>query len=880
MGSLRRLLRSLAGLLRDAPDPAREAALLQAHRERCLNFRVLLAANNRALELMGAMQEALRGPRAFGMNFVRASCTAVSAEVLRMARALCALAPGRYEALLPRHAAIAGRLEALLAPGPPPAPGPLVLPVAALRAADAPRAGGKAAMLGELGTLPGVRVPRGFVVTVSGFAAFMAHQDLRVELERLGQTQAGSGLDGLYSLSAALQQRIVATPLPPALGEALAAGLAELLAAHGPGLRLAVRSSAVGEDAAQTSFAGQYRSELNVHPDSLGDVYRDVVASLYGATAMAYRLGRGLRDEDVPMAVLVLPMVPSLCGGVAYTANPLDAADRTLTVSAVHGLPKAVVDGSDAADTWLLARGPQGPELVRAEHTAQETAYVPGAGEGLERELLDAATAGRPTLEPEAVLRLARLALAVEAHCGGPQDIEWALEPDGEFTLLQARPLGLAAGDGSGAAQAPAAAAPPPAAEGSDGPSVLYRGGVTASSGIGSGPVRVARRPADALGFPEGAVLVAPLALPEWAPLLSRAAALVCERGGVTGHLATVAREFAVPALFACQGAVAALPEGGEVTVDADAAVILAGRREVAPQSREPRRSPIHGSPVHQALDRAAELVVPLRLLDPQGEGFRPEACATLHDITRFCHEKAVAEMFDPDNALPLPEGAARRLVCGVPMQYWVVDLGGGLARAVDGPTVTLDDIACAPMLALWRGMTAQPWAGPPPVNARGFLSVLAEATANPDLEAAAASRFSERNYFMISKTFCNLHSRFGFHFSIVEAEAGEDPGGNHVSLRFNGGAADRQRRELRARFIAGLLEERGMRVDVTGDALAARAEALAAPRVLELLEVLGYLVIHTRQLDMIMADPVESARRTRAVRDGLLALAGGSPRR
>jgi pyruvate,water dikinase len=100
------------------------------------------------------------------------------------------------------------------------------------------------------------------------------------------------------------------------------------------------------------------------------------------------------------------------------------------------------------------------------------------------------------------------------------------------------------------------------------------------------------------------------------------------------------------------------------------------------------------------------------------------------------------------------------------------------------------------------------------------------------------------------------------------------------VSLRFNGGAADRQRRELRARFIAGLLEERGMRVDVTGDALAARAEALAAPRVLELLEVLGYLVIHTRQLDMIMADPVESARRTRAVRDGLLALAGGSPRR
>lgn len=886
MGPLRRLLRALAGLLRDAPDPAREAALLQAHRERCLNFRVLLAANNRALGTMGAMEEALVAPRPFGMDFVRASCTAASADVLRMAQALCALAPGKYEALFPRHAAIAGRLEALLDPPRPPVSGPLVLPLAALRAADAPRAGGKAAMLGELGTLPGVRVPGGFVVTVAGFEAFMAHQGLRRELARLAQARAGAGLDGLYSLSAALQQCIVAAPLPAALEEALAAAAAGLKAACGPGLRLAVRSSAVGEDAAQTSFAGQYRSELNVHPESLADVYRDVVASLYGATAMAYRLGRGLRDEDVPMAVAVLPMVRSLCGGVIYTANPLDAGDRTLTVSAVHGLPKAVVDGSDAADTWLVGRGPEGPELLRAEHVAQETAYMPGAGEGLERRALDAATAGRPALEPEAVLALARLALAVEAHCdGGPQDIEWALEPDGRFTLLQARPLGQLAGPeapavGSGAVPTGAG----DAADATGGLPVLYRGGVTASPGAGCGPVCLVRRPADALGFPEGGVLLAPLALPEWAPLLSRAAALVCERGGVTGHLATVAREFGVPALFACAGAVAALgawsggPGENVVTVDADAALILGGRRAAPAREAAPRRSPIEGSPVHRALTQAAALVVPLRLLDPAGGDFRPEACATLHDMTRFCHEKAVAEMFEPGNAPPLPASAARRLVCQVPMQYWVVDLGGGLAPGTaPGPTVALADIACAPMLALWRGMTVAPWAGPPPVNARGFFSVLAEATANPDLEAAARSRFSDRNYFMISQTFCNLHSRFGFHFSIVEAEAGQDPAANYASLRFNGGAADRTRRELRARFIAGLLEERGMRVDVTGDAVAARAEGLEAGRILELLAVLGYLVIHTRQLDMIMADPAEAARRERAVRDGLAALVAES---
>ena len=260
------------------------------------------------------------------------------------------------------------------------------------------------------------------------------------------------------------------------------------------------------------------------------------------------------------------------------------------------------------------------------------------------------------------------------------------------------------------------------------------------------------------------------------------------------------------------------------------------------------------GSPVHQRLQALSQLMVPLHLLDPDAPEFTPAHCRTLHDITRFCHEKSVRLMFEEEDA-DVSRRMGKQLRAGAKLQYWIVDMGGGFKHRVAGPIVDIDVIASAPMLALWDGMVAVPWAGPPAASASGFMTIMLESTMKPELESTAPNSMANKNFFIISDNYMILQARYGYHFCTVESLAGEQSHENFVNFQFKGGAADRQRRRLRARMVADLLEQHGFRADVKDDSVFAVAEGYSATETLMKTRLLGYLLIHTRQVDMIMLE-------------------------
>jgi pyruvate,water dikinase len=505
------------------PEPALSMEELRAaFKARYHAFKLLLAANNTALQLMTDMEAALRSRHSFGMTFIRSHATATCVNVFNIIKYLNELTGNRYRGLETVFTGIERQIDAILTQRQTPAIAALVLPLTEVRQAMADGVGSKMANLGEItGELPEIAVPLGFAITAAAYERFLSHNQLTDEINRRLQSMEEVEISDLYRKSAEIQTLIMGADLPPELAEAISRAYADLAQGAGGDVKVALRSSAIGEDAADTSFAGQYHSELNVSAANLHAVYKEVLASKYALTAVSYRLHKGLRDEDVAMCVGCMAMVDSVCGGVMYSRDPTDIRRDAIFLNAVHGLAKSVVDGTVTPDLWVISRGEPLSILQREiRDKGQKAVCLPDEGVRMQAD----AQGTEAALADEQALELARLALMLEAHFKGPQDIEWCIDASGRIFILQSRPL-----------KQMAAPRRPGAELGAGDYPVLFEGGELASSGVAAGPVHVVANNLDLLQFPAGGVLVTAFPHPGWAPLLSRAAALVTDRGGITG---------------------------------------------------------------------------------------------------------------------------------------------------------------------------------------------------------------------------------------------------------------------------------------------------------------------------------------------------------
>ncbi len=813
-------------------------ALRQRHNTRCIAFKLFIAANNNVLETMADMEEALQGQRIFGVHYVRSQCIRALSGVHQMVEYFEVLSEAPGTELRQRLKRIRESIGASLESRNLPASSQMVLPLDALAAGTVADVGLKAQRLIEAAAALDLGIPHGFVLTAGACRHFMEHNDLQSLIDTTLQQMDTTRSDALFTASSTIQQAILRASMPKNLQKELANALQQLKQETPEELRLAVRSCALGEDGLNTSFAGQYHTELNVQPDDLEEGCKKVIASKYGVTAMSYRLSKGLREQDADMSVICMRMIPAAAGGVVYTRNPLGSDQDCLLVNMVLGLPCAVVNGQGQTDSVLINR--RTFAIGQRTTASKKNKFRCADIGGLESLATTNEESGKPAMNDTELIGLARECMRLEKHFNHPQDVEFALDENRRLFFLQCRPLKVLEAQPQSTALSDA--------------DLVLEGGSPASRGTAYGETYLLRKDMDMLRCPDEAVVVTERAEPRWAPLLHRISALITEQGSVAGHLGNVAREFGVPAIFGMQDCTKTLAPGTGVTVDADNSRIYAGNvlGQFGPRQNKP--GPMLNSPVHSTLQAVMEHIAPLHLLHPDGPDFTPQNCRTLHDITRYCHEQSVRLMFCSEKDQDALKQMSLQLFHKVPMQYWVIDLGDGIAKGERERFVQLKDIRSTPMLALWKGMTAVPVEAPP-VNFKGFLSVLAESSSNPNLESGAASSFAMRNYFLISKEFCNLQSRFGYHFCTVETLMGDKAPENYIAFQFKGGAADQKRRNLRADLVGDLLEERGFRCEVKQDALFARLEGLERGLMKTELSVVGYLIMHTRQLDMVMND-------------------------
>jgi pyruvate, water dikinase len=347
--------------------------------------------------------------------------------------------------------------------------GPPVLDLPGIRISDAGRVGPKVARLGQLAHA-GWRVPDGYAVTVDALAGWLP---ARVRAE-LGQLVS-------HGDTARAQELIEGQPLPGWLEDAVAAAHERLAGRTGQeaaALRVAVRSSALAEDGASASFAGQYATYLGVSgvTDVLAHI-RKCWASGFTAHALTYRNRAGAAAgapggdavADHRLAVGVLELVDVRSAGVVFTMDPVSGDRSRLVVEGNWGFGESVVSGQVTPDHWEVDRA---TGHILAEHvTAKRTWSVFDERHGaVALQPLPPELAEQASLAAPEVRYLCRAAVEIEdAEDGAPQDIEWAIArglpfPDSVY-ILQHRPeTTWSPAQQEPAQQEPAPPAPPPGA--------------------------------------------------------------------------------------------------------------------------------------------------------------------------------------------------------------------------------------------------------------------------------------------------------------------------------------------------------------------------------------------------------------------------------
>jgi pyruvate,water dikinase len=431
--------------------------------------------------------------------------------------------------------------------------------------------GGKAANLAEL-VNAGFPVPEHFTVTVEAYNEFVRSNRLHEQFTEIISKIDFQNVESLKENCQKLRDLILNARMPSLIYEHIASAYKklsmlpetreipiEMLRAGRESVFVAVRSSAVVEDIAKASSAGQYESILNVKGvDQLIDAIKRVWASLYTDRATYYRY-KNQQPIETAIGVIVQRMVQSEKSGVAFTVDPtspVKGANRIM-IEATWGLGEAIVQGQVEPDMYFVDKTTGQILEKKVGHKILQTIRDQKTGETIKtnipQELQDV-----QVLSDEEILTLAAYCKKIEEHYNFPQDIEWCAER-GKIYIVQTRAVTTL--------QEHEEKVEERGAEQKERKVILQ--GFGASPGIARGVVKVIHDLNEMGKIEKGDILVTTMTSPDMVPAMEKSTAIVTDQGGATCHAAIISRELGIPCIVGTRSATTTLHDGDKIIVDA-----------------------------------------------------------------------------------------------------------------------------------------------------------------------------------------------------------------------------------------------------------------------------------------------------------------------
>jgi pyruvate,water dikinase len=444
---------------------------------------------------------------------------------------------------------------------------------------DVPLVGGKTASLGEMYrelNPQGVKVPNGFAITAEAYQHMLDSAGAWDDLHKTLDNIKADNMDDLAARGKRAREIVYSASLPPDLRQEILDAHEMLKSEYGPGLSVAVRSSATAEDLPTVSFAGQHESYLNIHGDELLlDSCKRCFASLFTDRAIHYRIDQGFDHFKVYLSVAVMKMVRSdlASSGVIFSLDTESGFRDVVFITAAYGLGENVVQGAVDPDEFYVFKPTleQGyRKVLRRVLGSKEIKMIyseGGAHQTTRNVPTPQADRQRFCISDNEVLILSDYAVKVEKHYSQkaghplPMDMEWAKDgTDGQLYMIQARPETVASQKQENFLEEYKL----------QGTAEILTTGRSVGEKIAIGKARIITGTHQLSSFKPGEVLVADMTTPDWEPVMKTAAAIVTNRGGRTCHAAIVSRELGIPAVVGTgngHGATSRIQEGQIVTV-------------------------------------------------------------------------------------------------------------------------------------------------------------------------------------------------------------------------------------------------------------------------------------------------------------------------